>query len=484
MSRPEISGRRQFLEQATFGFSSMALAHLLGEKSARAGTAEPTGGIDLRPRVAHASPRATAVIMLMQLGGPSHVDLFDPKPELARRDGQEYPGDVETLQPGSEKKKLMASPFKFHRRGACGMELSELLPAIGTIADDVCLVRSMHGDNNNHPQAMRCLNTGKMFPGRPALGSWISYALGSENQNLPAYVVLRDPDGYGSGGTTMWENGWLPAVFRGTEIQSRGAAVLDLHPAVALPDGAQRASLVALAALNEEHRKLYPRESELDARIRNYELAARMQTSAEQVLDISGETPETERLYGLDNPVTENFGRRCLMARRLVESGVRFIQVLAPVKSGGAPWDHHEGLKKGLEGLCPQVDRPSAALVEDLKRRGLLDSTIVLWSGEFGRLPISQKGNGRDHNRHSFSLLLSGGGFKAGYVHGRSDDFGYKAVENRVSCPDLLATILHQLGIDHDRLKYQHLGRAESLTDSPVTGARVIGELLDRPPAA
>jgi uncharacterized protein (DUF1501 family) len=295
--------------------------------------------------------------------------------------------------------------------------------------------------------------------------------------------VLRDPDGYNNGGTTMWENGWLPAVFRGTEIQSRGAAVLDLHPAVALPEGAQRNNLQALAALNEERRKLYPRETELDARIRNYELAARMQLGAEAVLDISTETAATEQLYGLDNPATENFGRRCLMARRLVESGVRFIQVMSPIKSGGMAWDHHEGLTPGLKALCPQVDRPTAALIQDLKQRGLLDTTIVLWTGEFGRLPVSQKGTGRDHNRNAFSLVLAGGGFRSGYVHGATDEFGYKAVENRVSCPDLLATILNQLGLDHDRLKYQHLGREESLTDSPVTGAHVVGELLDAPPA-
>jgi uncharacterized protein (DUF1501 family) len=278
----------------------------------------------------------------------------------------------------------------------------------------------------------------------------------------------------------LWENGWLPAIFRGTEIQSRGAAVLDLQPAIALPEGIeQRHNLQALARLNDERRRLYPRETELDARIRNYELAARMQLSAQRVLDLHGETAATRALYGLDNPTTENFGTRALMARRLVESGVRFVQVLAPIKSGGAPWDHHENIKPGLEALCPQVDRPTAALIQDLKQRGLLDSTIVLWTGEFGRLPVSQRGTGRDHNRHAFSLLVAGGGFKPGYVHGRSDDVGYKAVENRVSCPDLLATILHQLGIDHDRLSYQHHGRNESLTDSPVTGARVVRELLD-----
>ncbi|HEV3136730.1 MAG TPA: DUF1501 domain-containing protein [Pirellulales bacterium] len=470
--------RREFLERSSLGLSSIALACLLEQQRGWATeSADGAGDNSLRPRPAHFAPRATSLIMLMQVGGPSHVDLFDPKPQLQKRDGQEYSGEVETLQPGSERKKLMASPFKFRPHGGCGMEISELLPSIGSVADDVCLVRSMYSDNNNHPQATRCLNTGKIFPGRPVLGSWISYALGSDNQNLPAYVVLRDPDGYNNGGTTMWENGWLPAIYRGTEIQSRGAAVLDLHPAVAVPEGSQRINLQALAQLNEERRRLYPRESELDARIRNYELAARMQLSAEQVLDISKETTATEQLYGLDNPVTENFGRRCLMARRLVESGVRFIQVMVPIKTG--QWDHHENIKRGLEAVCPQVDRPTAALIQDLKQRGLFDSTIVLWTGEFGRLPISQGGTGRDHNRHAFSLILAGGGFKAGHVHGRTDDFGYQGVEGRVSCPDLLATILHQFGLDHDRLKYLHHGREESLTDSPVTGARVVAELLD-----
>jgi hypothetical protein len=475
--------RRAFLQNATLGFGTLALAWLLDQELLRA-ESPPSGGsagFDLRPRPGHFPARARSVILLMQVGGPSLIYLFDPTPELRRRDGTTHSENLETLQPGSESKKLMASPFRFQRFGECGMELSELIPAIGSVADDVCLVRSMFSDNNNHPQATRCLLSGKIFPGRPSVGSWISYALGTENQNLPAYVVLRDPDGYNNGGTTMWESGWLPALYQGTEIQSRGAAVLDLHPALALPAGIQRNNLDALALLNEERRKLYPHESDLDARIRNYELAARMQLSAEKVLDLGHETNPTRRLYGLDDPVMANFGTRCLMARRLVESGVRFVQVMVPVKSGGMPWDHHENLKSGLEALCPQVDRPTAALIRDLRQRGLLDSTIVLWTGEFGRLPISQKGNGRDHNRNAFSLVLAGGGFKAGYVHGRTDELGYRAVDGRVSCPDLLATILHQLGLDHNRVKYLHHGREESLTDSPVTHARVVSELIQAP---
>lgn len=471
--------RRALFQKSMLGIGTVAIAHLLDQEGLLAsGSNGNEIGTDLGQRAARFPAKATSMIMLMMAGGPSQIDLFDPKPELQKRDGQTYPGDVEVLQPGSGNKTLMASPFKFQRHGQCGTEISELLPSIGSVVDEFCLVRSMHSDNNNHPQATRCLNSGKIFPGRPVLGSWISYALGTENQNLPAYVVLRDPDGYNNGGTTMWENGWLPAIYRGTEIQSRGAAVLDLHPGFSVPDGMQRNNLAAIARLNEERRKLYPHESELESRIRNYELAARMQLSAERVLDISGETQATRQLYGLGNPTTENFGARCLMARRLIESGVRFVHLMVPVKLGGNPWDHHEGLKKGLEALCPLVDLPTAGLIRDLKQRGLLDSTIVLWSGEFGRLPVSQHGTGRDHNRNAFSSILAGGGFKAGYVHGATDEFSYKSVAGRVSCPDLLATILNQLGLDHDQLTYTHHGREESLTDSAVTNARVIRELV------
>jgi hypothetical protein len=362
------------------------------------------------------------------------------------------------------------------------MELSELLPHIGSVADELCLVRSMVCDNNNHPQGLRCLNTGKIFPGRPTFGAWVGYALGTVNQDLPAYVVLRDPDGYNTGGTTLWENGWLPAQFRGTEIQSRGAAVLDLHDSRKLPTEVERNNLALLTELNEERRQLFPGENDLEARIKSYELAARMQLHAEGLLDLSHETPATRRLYGLDNPVTANFGTRCLMARRLVEEGVRYIQVTAPIASGTMPWDHHNAIASGLRKVCPQVDQPTAALIADLKQRGLLESTIVWWAGEFGRLPITQGGTGRDHNRYAFSLLLAGGGFRAGYVHGATDEFGYKSVEKIVSCQSLLATLMHQLGIDHNRLTYPHQGRDETLTDRAVTGAQVVGDLLTHRP--
>jgi hypothetical protein len=475
MNEPALYSRRAFLRQSSLGFGTLALTYLMESEALRAAES----ALDLRPKPGHFLARAKAVILLFQNGGPSQVDLFDPKPELQKRDGQKHAQKFESFQPGSENNALMASPFTFRRHGHCGMDFSELLPHIGSVADELCMVRSMFSDNNNHPQALRCLNTGKVFSGRPTLGAWVSYALGTLNQNLPAYVVLRDPAGYNNGGTMLWENGWLPAIYRGTEIQSRGAPVLNLHPSVAAPEGVQRNNLDLLVKLNERHRLQFPDESELEARIRNYELAARMQLSAEKALSLTGESKATRTLYGLDDPITADYGTRCLMARRLVETGVRFVQIMAPVQPNTMPWDHHADLKKNTEAIAPRVDKPSAALVRDLKQRGLLDSTIVLWSGEFGRLPITQGSAGRDHNRHAFTLLLAGGGFKAGYVHGATDDFGYRAVEKRVSCPDLLATILHQLGLDHEKLTYRHAGNDESLTDAKVSRAQVVGELLN-----
>ena len=450
--------RRQMLRTSGLGFGSLALAHLL------------QAGAGNKP---HFSAKAKAVIMLVQNGGPSQMDLFDPKPELKKCEGMVHNERVEMFQKGSEANKILATPFRFHRRGMCGMELSEAIPHLGGIADDLCLVRSMVSEHNNHTEGLVLLNTGKIFPGRPALGSWISYALGTENQNLPAYIVLRDPDGYNTSGTLLWQNGWLPATHRGTEVRTRGTPVLNLGN-----DPTPKADLDLLARLNEEHRKQYPREDELEARIRNYELAARMQLTAKKLLDLSTERASMRKLYGLDNPTTAGYGLRCLMARRLIEAGVRFVQVFPPVKPQFQPWDAHTNVKTENEGICAQTDLPSAALVTDLKNRGLLDETIVLWSGEFGRLPVSQNGKGRDHNRNAFSLLLAGGGFRAGHVHGATDDVGYRSVEKRVRVPDLHATILHQLGIDHDRLTYHHHGNDETLTDSRVTRARVVSELL------
>jgi hypothetical protein len=481
MMQPPLLSRRQVLQETGLGFGSLALAYLLASEEAGAETSSgPKYGSNLRPKAGHFPAQATAVIQFMQNGGPSQMDLFDPKPELQKRHGQPIPGSVETFQMGNTKS-LLASPFKFHRRGRCGMELSEALPHLGAIADDITLVRSMHTEHNNHTEALVMMNTGKIFQGRPALGAWISYALGTVNQNLPAYVVLRDPAGYNTSGKLVWSSGWLPALYQGTEFSSAGAPVLNLRPARPLARGAQRDNIDFLAKLNDEHRRKHPRESELEARIQNFELAARMQTEVLQVMDITRESPATRRLYGLDNPVSAGYGTRCLMARRLVEAGVRFVQVFPPPFQ---PWDSHTDTRGELEKICGITDWPAAGLVGDLKNRGLLDSTLVIWTGEFGRLPVSQGSKGRDHNRNAFSLWLAGGGFKAGFTFGATDDFGYKAAVQRVSVPDLHATVLHQLGLDHRRLKYLHRGRNETLTDAPATGARVVTELLEKPARA
>lgn len=471
-----VLSRRELLRLSGQGLGALALASLLDSESLLAGDAAgETPPADLRPRPPHFAPRARAVVMFVQNGGPSQMELFDPKPELSRRDGLLHAEKVEMFQPGSEGNKLLGSPFKFFPRGRCGMELSEVIPHLGAIADDLCLVRSMYGEHNNHTEALVLLSTGKIFQGRPALGSWISYALGTENENLPSYVVLRDPAGYNTSGTLLWQNGWLPALYRGTEFSSKGSPVLNLEPAASTPPEVRRDNLDLLARLNELHRETYPGESALETRIRNYELAARMQLAAGDALDLNRETEATRKLYGLDQPVTANYGTRCLMARRLIEQGVRFVQIYPPV---GQPWDAHGNVKDENEKICAQTDLPAAALITDLKQRGLLDETIVLWSGEFGRLPVSQNGKGRDHNRNAFSLLVAGGGFKAGHIHGATDEVGYKAVEDRVSVHDLHATMLHQLGLDHNRLTYRHHGRDETLTDASLSGASVVAELL------
>jgi hypothetical protein len=340
------------------------------------------------------------------------------------------------------------------------------------------MIRSMHTEHNNHSEALIMFQTGKIFSGRPTAGAWVSYALGTENQNLPAFVVLRDPEGYNTNGALNWDNGWLPALYRGTEFASTGDPVLNLQPASALPEHSQEDRLDLLAKLNERHRLAHPHDTSLDARIRNYELAARMQLAAGDALDLSKESAATRRMYGLDDPATASYGLRCLMARRLVEQGVRFIQVFPPLRPSFQPWDSHSNLKEGVSEIARATDLPSAALVKDLKARGLLDEVIVMWAGEFGRLPVSQKGTGRDHNRNAFSLWLAGGGFKAGVTHGSTDELGYRAVEDKVSVPDLHATMLHSLGLDHERLAFEHHGRQESLTDVALTDARVVKELL------
>jgi hypothetical protein len=464
--------RRAFLGRYAGCLGGLALAHLWAGE-VRGGRDAASGQGPLAPKPPHHQGRAKAVICLFQHGGPSQVDLFDPKPELRKRHGQNYPGQLEAhfhTQMG----KLLGSPFQFKKCGASGIELSERLPHTARIADELTLVRSMSTQSVDHEAALHMIHSGKTLAGRPVLGSWVLYGLGSERQDLPAYVVLSDPGGLPVGGTNNWTSAFLPAIYQGIPFRAAGVPVANLHRPADVSEATQRRQLRFLRELNEAHQARHHENSELAARISNYELAARMQTAVPGVLDISSETEETRKLYGLDRLATAEYGKRCLLARRLVEQGVRFVQVFM----SGQPWDTHSKNAEQLKSLCARTDQPSAALVQDLKRRGLLDSTIVLWTGEFGRLPISQGPDGRDHNRHAFSLWLAGGGFRKGHVHGATDDFGYRAVKDVVRVPDLHATLLAALGLDHERLTFPHDGRDDSLTDTAVTDARVIAELL------
>jgi hypothetical protein len=459
--------RRAFLSRYAGCLGGLALSHLLGAEAQAAGSGP------VAPKEPHHRPRAKAVICLFQHGGPSQMDLFDHKPELTKRHGQQHPGPLE-IHFHTQAGKLLASPFKFQRAGQSGMELSELLPYTAKIADDITLIRSMTTDSVDHEAALRVIHAGKTFPGRPVWGSWVLYGLGSVRQDLPAYVVLGDPGGVPVDGPHNWSSGFLPAVYQGTPLRSTGSPVANLQPPPGVSPQGRQNQLRFLDELNAAHLARHAPNTELEARISNFELAARMQTSVPAALNLSKESEETKRLYGIDNPKTAEYGRRCLLACRLVEQGVRFVQIFL----SGQPWDTHSKNAEQLRGLCSKTDQPSAALVMDLKRRGLLDSTIVLWTGEFGRLPVSQGPDGRDHNRHAFSLWLAGGGFKNGYIHGETDEFGYRSVKNVVRVCDLHATLLHALGLDHHQLTFPREGRKDSLTDPDVTGAKLIPELL------
>ena len=402
------------------------------------------------------------------------MDLYDPKPALQKFHGKKYPaGELEThfdKQVGN----VLGSPYLFRSCGECGMVLSELLPHTARIADDITLVRSMSTESVDHESALRLIHSGKFLSGLPTLGAWTIYAMGTENENLPGYVVLSDPGGLPVDGEKNWTSGWLPAVYQGTVFRSGKSPVLNLQTPDSISPQARKNQLRFLDELNRTHLKRHPENSELAARIANFETAARMQVAVPDVLGLSQETEATHKMYGLDNPATQEYGTRCLIARRLIERGVRFVQLFM----AGQPWDTHSKNAESLKGLTARTDQPSAALVQDLKQRGLLDETIVLWTGEFGRLPVSQGADGRDHNRRAFSLWLAGGGFKAGYVHGATDDFSYESVEKVVNVHDLHATLLHTLGLEHESLTYPHEGREASLTDAEVTHAKIVNDLL------
>ncbi|HEX3447381.1 MAG TPA: DUF1501 domain-containing protein [Isosphaeraceae bacterium] len=467
--------RRAFLGRYAGAIGTLALTYLFEqERVLPANTTNAGEGASGKGTIgSDRRARARSVISLFQHGGPSQIDLFDPKPALTKHDGEPYPGQLE-IHFDKQAGKLLGSPFRFRPHGQSGMVLSELVPHLSGIVDDLTLVRSMTTESVDHETALRLIHTGKILAGRPTWGSWVAYGLGTENQNLPAYVVLSDPDGLPVDGVRNWSGGWLPAIDQGTPFRSGNAAVLNLKRPPNITAEARDYQLRFLEELNHAHSKRHPGDTELEARIANFEIAAAMQTAVPEALDLSMESMATRRMYGLDNPTTHDYGTRCLIARRLVERGVRFVQLFL----SSQPWDTHSKNAQTLKSLCARTDQPSAALVRDLKQRGLLDETIVLWTGEFGRLPISQGKDGRDHNRHGFSLWLAGGGFKPGYVHGATDEFGYKAIDDMVTVHDLLATLLHALGLDHRKLTYPHEGRLDSLTDAEVTQAKVVPQLL------
>ena len=467
---PDLLSRRTLFTHLGAGLAGVALSSLLLDDEARAaGSVEPQP----QPQSPHFPPRAKAVIQLFQHGGPSHMDLLDPKPELNKRDGQEMPKYFTDLVAISAHGGLMATPYKFKPAGTSGVEYSELLPHTAECADDIAVIRSMYSEHNNHEQALWHIHTGRIVSGRPSIGSWVNYALGSENKDLPAYVVLRDDSSLPVDGTRNWSSGWLPPRYQGVHFRHNGPPVMYLKPDSPVSDSVQRMRFDLLRKLNAEHRSAHPIiDPQLEARIASYELAARMQVSAAAALDLAQETAATQTLYGLDNPKTASYGKRCLMARRLVERGVRYVQIFVR----GQMWDTHGNNAEGTKNCCLETDQPAASLLKDLKQRGLLDSTLVVWGGEFGRTPVSQGGNGRDHHKQGFSLWLAGGGIKGGQAYGATDELGYHAVENRVKVADLHATMFHLLGLDHSRVTYHLHGRNERLTD--VYDAKILTPLL------
>ncbi|HEX4071236.1 MAG TPA: DUF1501 domain-containing protein [Planctomycetaceae bacterium] len=471
--------RRHFLAQQAFGLGGLALAWLLKEDRAFAVPSKPNlepPHYDFTPKAAARPPQARAMISMFMQGGPSHIDLFDPKPALTKHHLQSYSGEIKYDDAAGASSKLFASPWKFHQRGECGMQLSELLPSLGTVADDICLIRSMHTGVNNHEQSIDALNTGRIQAGRPSLGSWLTYALGTESQNLPAFLVLTDPAGLPVGGVWNWQNGWLPSLYQGTVVRPVEPRILNLDP---LPDFRGRAQpefLSYLGRINAEHLDRHPHETDLDARIKSYELAARMQVAAKEALDISRESKAVHGLYGLDDPATREYGSRCLIARRMVERGVRFVQIF----TGDQAWDHHNGIVASLPRMCRRTDKPAAALVRDLKSTGLLDTTLVHWGGEMGRLPVieNEKNIGRDHNTYGFSMWLAGGGVKGGCVYGETDEIGHKAAKNVVNHFDYHATLLHLFGLDEKQVTFERPGGSGSLIDGQP--ARVVRDILKR----
>jgi hypothetical protein len=446
--------RRQMLTQAGTGFGALALAGLLGKQ--QAASAE----IKKQP---HHPQQATSVIFLFMEGGPSAMDTFDPKPELNKLAGQQLPASFKPiiLAMGEKNPPLMASKRKWKQHGEGGLWVSDWYPHVAECADDLCVVRSCISDGINHSGGVCQMNTGSTLGGRPSLGSWVSYGLGTENQNLPGFVVLEDNPGQVINGPRNWGAGFMPAVYQGTALQNGPEPIRNLDTPKEVSASAQRSKLALLRELNQKHASERRDQTELDARIASYELAFRMQAEAPEAVNLADETAETQQLYGLDNAKTQNFGRMCLLARRMVERGVRFVQLYS---GSGSKWDAHADIEKNHGTNCGATDKPIAGLLTDLKRRGLLKNTLVVWGGEFGRTPQSEKGTGRDHNPAGFTMWLAGGGIRGGRTVGATDEIGLHAVEDRLHVHDFHATILRILGLDNMLLTYLHKGRPERPT--------------------
>jgi hypothetical protein len=477
-------GRRAFLANTGFGVGAFALASLLKQEGVLAESPKKPNEnlpLNLAARPPMFAPRANAMISLFMHGGPSHVDLLDPKPELSRLHGKEYDGDVAFSFINRASKTLLGTPWKFRKHGECGTEVSELLPEIAGVVDDLCVIRSMHTGHNGHEVSIRYFHGGLAgITGRPTLGSWVVYGLGSESQELPAYMVLSDPGGQPVDGSHNWSSGFMPPLYQGTVLRPQEPRILNLDPPTHLRGTIQENNLSFLDQLNQRHLEQHPGEDDLESRIRSYELAASMQVAAKEALDVSGEPEYIKRIYGLDHDDTREYGTRCLIARRLVERGVRFVQLFL----GGQPWDNHNSIKSTLPGICRRTDRPAAALVKDLKQRGLLDTTLVHWGGEIGRLPVTEgelnDSAGRDHNGQGFSIWMAGGGIKGGMTFGVTDEVGHRAVQDVVTPNDFQATVLNLLGIDHEHLIYRANGREHRITDGRPS--QVVEGILQSPP--
>ncbi len=453
--------RRELLGRLGGGIASVAFADML----ARNGLAATTSQSPLAPKAPHFPAKCKAVISIFCYGGVSQVDTFDPKPELLKRQGEKMTGVGEVRATMGTPGGLMPSPWTFKKYGQCGMDISELFPHIAQHADDLALIRSMFSQTPAHPTALFQMNTGTILAGAPSVGSWVTYGLGTENENLPGFIVFTDYRGGPINGPPNWGNGYMPAAYQGTPFRTSGPPIVDLKPPVERTPEQQANWLKFVEKLNEKHLEQNPADSELSARIYSYELAHRMQTSATDAIDIAKESPATRKLYGADEEPTQYFGRQALMARRLVERGVRYVQIFSGGGNFEPSWDAHWDLKGNHSQHCAETDKPIAGLIKDLKARGLYDSTLIIWHSEFGRLPISERMDGRDHNAAGFSVWLAGGGVKGGTIVGATDQYGYRAVENPKSVYDLHATILYLIGLDHEKLSYRFNGRDMRLTD-------------------